>query len=33
MWYDPSRHGPVEQIGREMRDLLLHGLKGAKRSG
>lgn len=33
MWYDPARHGSVEQIGREMRDMLLHGLKGTKRSG
>jgi len=28
MWYDPARHGPVEQVGEEMLDLLLHGLRG-----
>jgi AcrR family transcriptional regulator len=27
MWYDPARHGPVEQIGEEMLDLLLNGLR------
>jgi AcrR family transcriptional regulator len=32
MWYNPSRHGTVEQIGQEMRDLLLNGLRRAKRS-
>ncbi|MEK7239272.1 MAG: TetR/AcrR family transcriptional regulator [Gemmatimonadota bacterium] len=31
MWYDPSRHGTVEQIGREMRDLVLNGLRRVKR--
>ena len=31
MWYDPSRHGTVEQIGREMRDLVLNGLRRTKR--
>jgi AcrR family transcriptional regulator len=31
MWYDPARHGPVERIGEEMRDLVLNGLRGAKR--
>lgn len=30
MWYDPSRHGTVEQIGREMRDLVLNGLRRTK---
>jgi len=32
MWYDPSRYGSVEQIGQEMLDLILHGLraKGTK---
>jgi AcrR family transcriptional regulator len=33
MWYDPSRHGTVEQIGQEMRDLVLNGLRRTKRSG
>jgi AcrR family transcriptional regulator len=32
MWYDPSRHGSVEDIGQEMRDLLLNGLRRTKRS-
>lgn len=32
MWYEPSRHGTVEQIGREMQDLLLNGLRRTKRS-
>ena len=27
MWYDPSRHGTVEQIGEEMIDLALNGLR------
>ena len=31
MWYEPSRHGTVEQIAREMCDLLLNGLRRAKR--
>ena len=31
MWYDPSRHGTVEQIGEEMRDLVLNGLRRGKR--
>ncbi|MEK6611541.1 MAG: TetR/AcrR family transcriptional regulator [Gemmatimonadota bacterium] len=31
MWYEPSRHGTVEQIGREMRDLVLNGLRRTKR--
>jgi AcrR family transcriptional regulator len=26
-WYEPSRHGTVEQIGQEMRDLVLNGLR------
>jgi len=30
MWYDPDRHGPVEQIGEEMLNLLLHGLRGLR---
>ena len=30
MWYEPSRHGTVSQIGDEMRDLVLHGLKRTK---
>lgn len=30
MWYDPARHGPVEQIGEEMLDLLLNGLRRAR---
>ena len=33
MWYEPSRHGTVEQIGQEMRDLVLNGLRRTKRSG
>jgi AcrR family transcriptional regulator len=32
MWYQPSRHGTVEQIGKEMQELLLHGLLGTNRS-
>ena len=32
MWYDPARHGTVEQIGEEMRELLLDGLNGLGRS-
>jgi AcrR family transcriptional regulator len=31
MWYEPSRHGTVEQIGQEMRDLVLNGLRRTKR--
>ncbi len=27
MWYDPARHGPVEQVGEEMLDLVLNGLR------
>lgn len=27
MWYDPTRHGTVEQIGDEMIDLALNGLR------
>lgn len=30
MWYDPARHGSVEQIGEEMLDLILHGLRRAQ---
>ena len=33
MWYEPSRHGTVEQIGREMHDLVLNGLRRTKRGG
>jgi len=33
MWYEPSRHGTVEQIGQEMRELVLDGLRRGKRSG
>ena len=32
MWYEPSRHGTVEQIGQEMRDLVLNGLRRTKRN-
>lgn len=31
MWYDPERHGPVDQIGEEMLDLVLNGLRRAPR--
>ncbi|HLA89873.1 MAG TPA: TetR/AcrR family transcriptional regulator [Gemmatimonadaceae bacterium] len=27
MWYHPDRHGPVEQIGEEMYDLVVNGLR------
>jgi len=27
MWYDPARHGPLDQIGEEMLALILNGLK------
>lgn len=27
MWYDPTRHGSIEQIGEEMLDLALNGLR------
>ena len=27
MWYDPARHGTAEEIGEEMLDLALHGLR------
>ena len=30
MWYDPARHGSVDQVGDEMLDLLLHGLHGLR---
>jgi AcrR family transcriptional regulator len=33
MWYDPARHGTVEQIGEEMLDLVLHGLRRSGRGG
>ena len=29
-WYEPSRHGTVEQIGREMLDLVSNGLRRTK---
>ncbi len=29
MWYDPERDGPVERLGDEMADLVLHGLARA----
>jgi len=29
MWYDPARHGGVEEIGEEMIDLLLNGVRAA----
>lgn len=32
MWYDPARHGPVENIGKEMYDLVLNGLRRAPKS-
>lgn len=28
MWYDPARHGGVAEIGDEMIDLVLHGVRG-----
>lgn len=28
MWYDPARHGDVSEIGNEMIDLVLHGVRG-----
>lgn len=33
MWYEPSRHGTVQQIGQEMCELVLNGLRRTKRSG
>ena len=30
MWYDPARHGSVEQIGDEMIGLVLNGVRGSK---
>lgn len=33
MWYDPARHGTVEQIGREMVSFALNGLRGGDRGG
>jgi hypothetical protein len=30
MWYDPARHGAVEQIGAEMIDLVLNGVRDRK---
>lgn len=30
MWYDPARHGGVEQIGAEMIDLVLNGVRDRK---
>ncbi|MDE3053813.1 MAG: TetR family transcriptional regulator [Gemmatimonadota bacterium] len=29
MWYDPARHGAVAEIGDEMIDLVLHGVRGS----
>ena len=26
MWYDPARHGTIEQIGEEMCDMIINGL-------
>ena len=28
MWYDPTRHGDVDAIGKEMIDFVLHGVRG-----
>lgn len=33
MWYEPSRHGSVDQIGEEMCEFVLHGLRRPKGSG
>ena len=30
MWYTPERYGPVKQMGEEMLDLVLNGLRGAE---
>jgi hypothetical protein len=30
MWYTPERYGSVEQLGEEMLDLVLNGLRGTK---
>ncbi|HEX8946579.1 MAG TPA: TetR/AcrR family transcriptional regulator [Gemmatimonadaceae bacterium] len=30
MWYDPARHGSVDQIGDEMIDLVLNGVRARK---
>jgi AcrR family transcriptional regulator len=32
MWYDPARYGSVEQIGEEMIELVLHGVRGQSRT-
>ena len=29
-WYDPARHGTMESVGREMRDLVMDGLRRTK---
>jgi len=29
MWYTPERYGPVDQLGEQMLDLVLNGLRGA----
>lgn len=31
MWFDAERDAPVERLGEEMTDLVLHGLEGARR--
>jgi hypothetical protein len=31
MWFDPERDAPVQRLGEEMADLVLHGLDGARR--
>ncbi len=28
MWYDPARDGPVERLGEEMTEMVLHGIGG-----
>lgn len=33
MWYDPTRYGSVEQIGQEMLDLILNGLRAKAKKG
>ncbi|MBV6521818.1 MAG: hypothetical protein MNPFHGCM_01962 [Gemmatimonadaceae bacterium] len=33
MWYSASRYGPMEQMGEEMVDLVLHGLRGTGAEG
>lgn len=31
MWYDPARYGTVEEIGEEMIDLVLNGIRGCEK--